>query len=312
MPGYVGRVIPGCDVKLSDAGELLTERTPPQRRFGPERHWAAIAECPLPPIAVGGPDITVDVEAAIMVRAIGPGAVDQIGIPQGEIARLEREMDRVRSGETDPLQRRVLHLPAEHVIVGVEIEVAEPVAAGNEGHAAGLRPVRIDREPGLDIGGGEVAIAFGRPAEARILVPGEVTRGARRLPVDLVDDLLDVPPDQRLQQGREARIEPHRVEGGAVIGRPLHHLDPRPGLALCDLVEEVAVPEAAAVRHALGVDGVDLGADRRHLSGREEGADDGITVPVPGLGVNRLCHRSSDAALYRPARLPSARLWPRR
>ncbi|MNC97815.1 hypothetical protein D3C83_156000 [compost metagenome] len=71
------------------------------------------------------------------------------------------------------------------------------MAARHERHAARFGPVRIDRESGLDIGGGEVAIAVRGLAEARILMPGEVAGGPRRLPVDLVDDLPDVVPDQR-------------------------------------------------------------------------------------------------------------------
>ena len=86
--------------------------------------------------------------------------------------------------------------------------------------------------------------------------------------MDLVDDLLEVAPDQRLEQSREARIEAHRVERWPVVGRPLHHLHQRAAPTLGDLVEEIAVTEAAAVRHALGMDAVDVGADRGDFLGR--------------------------------------------
>jgi hypothetical protein len=109
--------------------------------------------------------------------------------------------------------------------------------------------------------------------------------------VDLVDDLLDVAPDQRLEQSREARIEAHRIEHGPVIGRPLHHLHQRAALILRDLVEEIAVTEAAAVRHALGMDAVDIGADRGGFPGREEAADDRIAVAAPGSRIDHEARR---------------------
>ena len=181
------------------------------------------------------------------------------------------------------------------------------MTARHERHAAGFGIVRIDRKAGLDIRGVEVAIAIGRLAKARILMPGEIAHRARRLPVDLVDDLLDVAADQRLQQSREARIEPDRVEHGPVVGRPLHHLHPRAALALRDLVEEIAVAEAAAVRDAFGMDGVDVGADRLDLAGREEAPDDGISVALPGGGIDHALMGSFPRAAHARARARTPR-----
>src|SRR3546814_3937771 len=81
-------------------------------------------------------------------------------------------------------------------------------------------------------------------------MPGECAEWARRCPVVLVDDLLEVPPDQRLQQPRDAPVEPHRIEQRLVIGRPLHHPGEPVALAVGrDVVEEVAVPETRSEEH---------------------------------------------------------------
>ena len=110
-------------------------------------------------------------------------------------------------------------------------------------------------------------------------MPGEVADRARRLPVDLVDDLLEVAPDQRLEQRREARIEPHRVEHRLVIGRPLHHPHQRRAVrAVGDLVEQIAVPEAAAVRDAFDVELVGRLPEKAGLRRGKEAADDDITL----------------------------------
>src|SRR5436190_1662689 len=42
-----------------------------QRRLRTERNWTAAAERPFSPIAVGRPDVAIDVEAAFMVRPVG-------------------------------------------------------------------------------------------------------------------------------------------------------------------------------------------------------------------------------------------------
>src|SRR5688572_5946200 len=73
-------------VRLAAFAELLIVD---QSRFGPQRHRAAVAERPFAAIAILGPDIAVDVEAAQMVRAVRARTVDQIGVPEREIARFE-------------------------------------------------------------------------------------------------------------------------------------------------------------------------------------------------------------------------------
>jgi hypothetical protein len=62
-------------------------------------------------------------------------------------------------------------------------------------------------------------------------------------------------------------------------GHPLDHPHlRRPFSARLDIVEQIAVAEAAAVRDALVMDLVDRRADRRDLGGREQLADDRIAV----------------------------------
>ena len=107
--------------------------------------------------------------------------------------------------------------------------------------------------------------------------------------MDLVDNLLEVAADQRLEQVDEPRVEADGVEHRLVIRRPLHHPDdafaPRPR----DIVEEVAVAEASAVRDALGVKLVGRGRDLADLIGTEKAANDGITVApiMREIGLDR-------------------------
>src|SRR5687767_2001707 len=116
------------------------------------------------------------------------------------------------------------------------------MAAADETHSAGLRVMRVDRKPGLHVGGRKVAVRRSRPPRARILVPREVTQRPRRFPMDLVDDLLEVGPEQRLQQPGNSEIEANGVEHRLMIGRPLHHPDQRlAGPTLGYIVEEISV-----------------------------------------------------------------------
>src|SRR5260221_8362057 len=109
----------------------------------------------------------------------------------------------------------------------IHVKFAAQMAARNEAHAPGLGPMGIDGKAGLDIRGGEVPVSGRRTPRAAVLVPGEVAERAGRLPVDLVDDLLEVAADQRLEQLGEAGVEPDAIEYRLVVGRPLHHPDER-------------------------------------------------------------------------------------
>ncbi|KAI1692905.1 diguanylate cyclase, GGDEF domain-containing protein [Ditylenchus destructor] len=269
----------GDAIDIMGVGILAQFLVMDQRRLGAERDGLAVPERPFAAVAIGCGDIAVDVEATLMVRAVPARAVNQIGVPQRDVTRIEDEIDDLRGIDSRDDQGIVAHLGAEHLGGGVEIERAGGVAARDEAHRAAFRRVRIDREPRLDIGRAEVAIDAVRLAEARILMPGEVAERAWRLPVQLVDDLLEIGADQRREDGVVARIEPDGVERGIVIGGPLDHADERRAVGIGgDIVEEVAVPEAAAVRHPLFVDLIDRGADRRDFSGREHATDDGIAL----------------------------------
>ena len=88
-----------------------------QYRSWTERHRSAIAERPFAAIAISCPDITIDIEATLVVRPIGPGSMDQVGAPSGEVAGLKLEVDRVGCRKTDGFQRRILHRHAKRVLL---------------------------------------------------------------------------------------------------------------------------------------------------------------------------------------------------
>src|ERR671918_618756 len=97
------------------------------------------------------------------------------------------------------------------------------MAATDEAQASRARIVRVDRKAGLDIRGGKIAKGACRAPRLAVLVPGEVAERSRDLPVDLVDDLLEIASDQRLEQPADPSVEPDAVEDCLVVGRPLHH-----------------------------------------------------------------------------------------
>jgi hypothetical protein len=103
--------------------------------------------------------------------------------------------------------------------------------------------------------------------------------------VDLVDDLLEVGPDQRLEQARDPDVEADGVELRLMIGRPLRHADERLVGAGRDVVEEVAVAEAAPVGPALLVHLLDRGRDTFDLGRREKAANDRISFPPVALDM---------------------------
>ena len=62
---------------------------------GAQRLRLAATKRPFAPIAVRGTDVTVDVEASVVVRAVRARAVHEVRAPQGKIARLELEVDEI-------------------------------------------------------------------------------------------------------------------------------------------------------------------------------------------------------------------------
>jgi len=97
--------------------------------------------------------------------------------------------------------------------------------------------------------------------------------------VDLVDDLLEIPPDQRFQQSSEPKVEPHSVENGLVVGWPLNHPHQRLAVAIMsDVVEKVAMTEAATVLDALGMKLVCCGSYFGDFARAQEASNDGISI----------------------------------
>ncbi len=111
-------------------------------------------------------------------------------------------------------------------------------------------------------------------------MPREIAERSGRLPVHLIDDLLEITADQRLEQVNEARVQPDTVQHRLMIGRPLDH--PHQRLASVplarDVVEEIAVAEAPSVRRAFGVDLVQRSSDFLDFAAAEKAANDSITV----------------------------------
>src|SRR6476469_1652215 len=97
--------------------------------------------------------------------------------------------------------------------------------------------------------------------------------------MNLVDDLLEVAPDQWLEQLGKTPVEPDAIEHRLVVGRPLDQ--PHTRLAVRptrDIVEEVAVAEAVLVSDTLGVKLIRRGRDFGDLALVEEAAN--YRVPV--------------------------------
>ncbi len=161
------------------------------------------------------------------------------------------------------------------------------MAARDEAHRTAGPGMRVDRQAGLDIAGAEIAVMRVGFAEARILVPGEIAHRPRRLPVKLVDDLFQVAADQRFEDSKPAWVAAHIV----------HHADQRRSVGVRrDVVEKVAVAEAAAVRDPLGMHCVHRRTDRLDLCRRKHALHDGIAVFAIGGDV---VHPQAPAAVSR-------------
>ena len=92
--------------------------------------------------------------------------------------------------------------------------------------------------------------------------------------MDLVDDLLEIASEDRFEKARDPPIEPDTVEN-SLVGRPLHHPHQRVAFpAGHDIVEQIAVPEAAPMLHALGMDLVRGRGDFVDLAALEQTTDD--------------------------------------
>ncbi len=79
----------------------------------------------------------------------------------------------------------------------------------------------------------------------------ELRRGADRLPVELVDDLLDVAAEQRLEEGENPHIGAIARQHLVLVGRPLHHAQCLAELrVIAHPVVQIAVTEAAAESEA--------------------------------------------------------------
>src|SRR5262249_28198693 len=158
-------------------------------------------------VAIRGANIAIQIKAPVVSREVPSRAMDREGVPEGEIARLELEIDEVRRVEPRRLEARLGHRAIHHPAGDGELDLAHAMRARIKLPSAGFGIMSIDGDASLEIGVGKVAIGLAWAAEADILVEGELGRGgARRLPMHLIDDLLDVAPEQRLEESEDARI----------------------------------------------------------------------------------------------------------
>jgi hypothetical protein len=80
-------------------------------------------------------------------------------------------------------------------------------------------------------------------------------RGARRLPVHLVDDLLEIVPEQRCEDPEDAAVGAISGQGRLEIGGPLHQAhDPAELRIPAEPEQDVLMAEARVMLQAFGVD----------------------------------------------------------
>src|SRR3546814_1542059 len=91
--------------------------------------------------------------------------------------------------------------------------LAQAMAAGIEGHRPILGAMRIDGDTGLNVGSRRIAVGVARAAEADVLMVSELRPcRARRLPMVLVADLLEVATEERRKDVKPAPGGPIRSE----------------------------------------------------------------------------------------------------
>src|SRR6185312_7334988 len=154
----------------------LVERLVVDERRGTEGAGFAAAERPFAAVAIGGADIAVEVETPLMAGGVAPRPMDREGAPEGEIAGLQFKVDDpggVEAGVAEALRRhRAVHHPAGDR----QLEFAQAVGARIDAYGAAPGAVAVDRDAGLDVGVGKVPVRLARPAEADVLMEGELGR----------------------------------------------------------------------------------------------------------------------------------------
>jgi hypothetical protein len=241
---------------------------------------AAISE-PFAAIAVLGDHVAIEIEAAIDRRVIRARAVDRMQVPERDVAGLQGQVDDVGRIEAQraqvPVVQRPIHHPAAH-----RRQLAQPVAARHDRHGAALLVVAIDGDAGLDVGGRRLPVGFARPAKADVLVVAPLDRArTRRLPVHLVDDLLEILAQERRHDRQHAGIGAVAPEHRIDVGRPLHHAhDPAEIGVVAQPEQHVLVAKAGTVAQRPVVQPIEGLGQLRDLVPVEHAPDDRVAVLV--------------------------------
>src|SRR4051812_8536881 len=109
----VMRPRPQVEVLVMDEHRLAEDAGPP----APER--------PLPPVAIRGADVTIEIEATIAPRGVPAGAVDRADMQEGDVAGRELDIDEPRGVEPRLAQPRLAHRRVHDGTLDRELELAE-------------------------------------------------------------------------------------------------------------------------------------------------------------------------------------------
>jgi hypothetical protein len=97
--------------------------------------------------------------------------------------------------------------------------------------------------------------------------------------MQLIDDLLQVLPQQRRDEGQHPLVLAIAVEGRIDVGRPLHVTHQAAEFLIRhDAIEQVLVAKAAPVAHAGGVLPIESRPEFSQVAGPEDLADDGVAL----------------------------------
>src|SRR6185437_8878420 len=98
-------------------------------------------------------------------------------------------------------------------------------------------------------------------------------------PMQLVDDLLDVAADERLEDREIARVAAHALQRGIDISRPLHEPHDAAELRVrAEPVEQIPVAEALGMRHAGRPMAIEPRRDLGDLGSGKDAAQHGIAL----------------------------------
>ena len=170
---------------------------------------------------------------------------------------------------------------AAATMIMVLIGIAAMTARQNL-HGAVFGPIPVDRETCLYVARGQFTECLFGSAAANIFMqtPGDTRAG--RLPVQLIDDLFQVTPNQRFQDFQHARVRPHRVEHIIFVAWTLHPAhDLAKALGLFDPDNLVLMTKSRRMSHPFRIPAIESLPDRCQFLRLEDAGD----YQVPKLPV---------------------------